>query len=139
MLCYFLLYNKVNQLYVYVYPHIPSLLVLPLTLPLPPLQVVTKRRVDIPMLCSSLPLAIHFTFGNVYVSMLLSNFVPIPLPPLCPQVRSLHLHLYSFPASRCISIIFLDYIYMRQHTFVFLFLTYFNLYDYLQVHPTHYK
>ena len=26
MLCYFLLYNKVNQLYVYIYPHIPSLL-----------------------------------------------------------------------------------------------------------------
>ena len=25
MLCQFLLYNKVNQLYVYIYPHIPSL------------------------------------------------------------------------------------------------------------------
>ena len=25
MLCWFLLYNKVNQLYVYIYPHIPSL------------------------------------------------------------------------------------------------------------------
>ena len=32
MLCYFLLYNKVNQLYVYIYPHIPSLLRLPLIL-----------------------------------------------------------------------------------------------------------
>ena len=37
MLCYFLLYNKVNQLYVYIYPHIPSLLSLPPTLPIPPL------------------------------------------------------------------------------------------------------
>ena len=27
MLCYFLLYNKVNQLYAHVYPHIPSLFV----------------------------------------------------------------------------------------------------------------
>ena len=37
MLWYFLLYNKVNQLYVYIYPHIPSLLSLPPTLPIPPL------------------------------------------------------------------------------------------------------
>ena len=35
-LCWFLLYNKVNQLYVYIYPHIPSLCVsLPPSLPLP--------------------------------------------------------------------------------------------------------
>ena len=37
MVCWFLLYNKVNQLYVYIYPHIPSLLRLPPTLPIPPL------------------------------------------------------------------------------------------------------
>ena len=37
MVCYFLLYNKVNQLYVYVYPHISFLLHLPPTLPIPPL------------------------------------------------------------------------------------------------------
>ena len=36
MLCYFLLYNKVNQLYIYIYPHIPSPLRLPPTLPIPP-------------------------------------------------------------------------------------------------------
>ena len=34
MLCYFLLYNKVNQLYAYIYPHIPSLLRLPPSLPI---------------------------------------------------------------------------------------------------------
>ena len=37
MVGYFLLYNKVNQLYVYIYPHISSLLRLPPTLPIPPL------------------------------------------------------------------------------------------------------
>ena len=37
MVCSLLLYNKVNQLYVYTYPHIPSLLRLPPTLPIPPL------------------------------------------------------------------------------------------------------
>ena len=35
--CWFLLYNKVHQLYVYIYPHTPSLLRLPPTLPIPPL------------------------------------------------------------------------------------------------------
>ena len=43
MLCYFLLYNKVNQLYVYIYPHIPSPLHLPPTLPIPPLLVDIKH------------------------------------------------------------------------------------------------
>ena len=43
ILCQFLLYKKVNQLYVYTYPHIPSLLRLPPTLPIPPLQVVIKH------------------------------------------------------------------------------------------------
>ena len=37
MLCWFLFYNKVNQLYIYIYPHISSLLHLPPTLPIPPL------------------------------------------------------------------------------------------------------
>ena len=76
MVCQFLLYNKVNQLYVYIYPLIPSLFSLPLTLPIPPLQVVTKHRADLPVLCSSFPLAIYFTFGRVHMSMLLSYFVP---------------------------------------------------------------
>ena len=43
MLGQFLLYNKVNQLCVYVYSHIPSLLHLPPTLPIPPFQVVTNH------------------------------------------------------------------------------------------------
>ena len=65
MLCQFLLYNKVNQLYLYFYPHIPSLLHLPPTLPIPPLQVVTKHRADLPVLCSCFPLASYFTFKPV--------------------------------------------------------------------------
>ena len=44
LLCQLLLYNNVNQLYMYIYPHIPSLLRLPPTLPIPPLQVVTKHE-----------------------------------------------------------------------------------------------
>ena len=81
MLCQFLLYNKVNQLYVYIYPHIPSLLLLPPTPPIPLLQVVTNHPADLPVLCSCFPLAIYFIFGSVYMSMLLSHFVPATLLP----------------------------------------------------------
>ena len=138
MLCQFLLYNNVNQLYVYIYPHIPSLLSLPPTLPIPLLQIVTKHQVDLPVLRGCFPLVIHFTFGSVYMSVLLSHFIPASPPPPCPQVRSLPLCLYSCPATRFISSIFLDSMYMRQHmVFVFLFPTYFTLYDRLSVHPPH--
>ena len=114
VLCQFLLYNKVNQLYVHIYPHTPSLLHLPPTLLIPPLQVVPKHRADLPVPCNCFPLAIYFTFGSVYMSMLLSHFVPAyPSPSPCAQVHSLRLCLYSCPAPRFISnIFFLDSVYM---------------------------
>ena len=143
MVCQFLLYNKVNHLYIYIYPHIPSLLHLPPTLPISPLQVVTKHRADPPVLCSCFPLATYFTFGSIYMSMLLSHFVPAYASHSpCPQVHSVCLRLYSCLAPRFLrnNFFFLDSIYMYQHTvLVFLFLTYFTLYDRLQVHPPHYK
>ena len=107
MVCQFLLYNRVNQLYIYIYPHIPSLLRLPPTLPIPPLQVVTKHRADLPVLCGCFPLAICFTFGSVYKFMPLSHFIPAYLSPSpCPQVHSLHLCLYSCPAPRFVRTFF---------------------------------
>ena len=66
MVCQFLLYNKVNQLYVYIYPHISSLLCLSPTLPIPPLQVVTKYRIQI-----SLKFGIFLTF--MFITLLLSS------------------------------------------------------------------
>ena len=39
-----------NQLYVYIHPHIPSLLRLPPTFPIPPLQAVTKHQADLRVL-----------------------------------------------------------------------------------------
>ena len=98
---YFLLYNKVNQLYIYIYTHISSLFRLPPTLPIPPRQVVTKHRADLHVLCGCFSLAIYFTFGSVYMSMPLSHFVPAyPSLSPCPQVHSLRLRLYSCPAPR---------------------------------------
>ena len=143
MVCQFLLYNKVNRPYKYKYPHISSLLHLPATLPIPPLQVDTKQQADLPVLCSCFLLAIYFTFGSVYMSMPLSHFIPAyPCPSLCPQVHSLRLSLFlSCPQVLQNHFFFvLDSIYMCQHTvFIFLFLTYFTLYDTLQVHLPHYK
>ena len=116
MVCQFLLYNKVNQLYAYVYPHIPSLLHLPPSLPIPPLQMVTKHRADLPVLCGCFPLAIYFTFGSVYMSMPLSHLVPAcPSPSPCPQVHSLSLRLYSCPAPRFFKTIFFSF---RFHIYV---------------------
>ena len=112
VVCQFLLYNKVNQLYVYIYPHISSLLRLPPTLLIPRLQVDTKHRADLPGLCGCFPLAIYFTFGSVYMSMPLSHFFPAyPSPSLCPQVHSLRLSLYSCPAPKFFRTIFYLYIF----------------------------
>ena len=51
MVCQFLLYNKVNQLYIYIYPPISSLLHVPPILPILPLQVVTKHQDDLRLPC----------------------------------------------------------------------------------------
>ena len=107
MVCQFLLYNQVNQRYIYIYPHIASLLRFPPTLPIPPPQVVTKHRADLPVLCGCFPLAIYFTFHSVYMFMPLSHFVPAyPSPSPYPQVHSPHLRLYSCPAPRFFRTIF---------------------------------
>ena len=120
MVCQFLLYNKVSQLYIYIYHHISFLLCLPPTLPIPPLQVVTKHRADLPVLCGCFPLAIYFTFGSVYMSMPLSlrPSLPFPLPvssspfstsaslfPSCPQVFQ-KLFFFQIPYI-CVSIRYL--------------------------------
>ena len=107
MLCQFLLYSEVNQLYVYLYP-------LPLGLPShhpsppsgPSRSVVTEHRAELPVLYRMFPLAIYFMHDSVYMSILISQFVPpSPSPPVstCPFSMSTSLflpcklvHLYHF-------------------------------------------
>ena len=104
MLCQFLLYNEVNQLCVYIYP-------LPLgppshPTPIPPIQVVTEHRTELPVLHSKFPLAIQFTHGSVFMLNLISQFFPpspSPAVSTCPFPMSMSLflpytqvHLYHF-------------------------------------------
>ena len=100
LLCQLLLYNKVNQLYIYIYPHIPSLLRILPTLPIPPLQVVTKQEL-ISLCYAAVSHQLSILHLVVFMSMPLSHFVSAyPSPSTCPQVHSLRLHLYSCPAPR---------------------------------------
>ena len=67
------------------YTHAPSLLNLPPTFHSPPLCLSQITRFELPVSYSKSPLAIHFTYGNAYVSMLLSQFVPPSPSPMCPE------------------------------------------------------
>ena len=116
-----------NQLYLYLYPHIPSLFGVPPTLPIPPLYVVTKQWADLPVLWACFPLAINFTLGGVYMSTAHFHFVPAyPSPSLCPQVHYLRLCLYSCPTPRFIRTFFL----FRFHIYVLAYGICFSLSDF---------
>ena len=83
MVCYFLLYNKVNQLYIYIYPHISSLLHLPPILPIPLLQVLTKQRANFPLAMRLLPTSYPFYIWwciYVHATLSLNPSLPFPLP-----------------------------------------------------------
>ena len=61
------------------------------------------------MLYSRFPLAIYFTHGSAYMSVLLSQLVPpFPFSPVSTGHFTLCLHIYSCPANKFISTIFLD-------------------------------
>ena len=118
------------------------------TCPLPPeppfhlpphtaLQPVREPLFEFPESYSKFPLAIYFTYGNINLHVTLSTHLTHFSPTLCPQVCSLCLFLCC-PENKFISTIFLDSIYMHQYMiYTFLFLTYFTLYNRLQVRPPH--
>ena len=54
------------------------LLLLSLHSTIPSLQLVAEHRAELPVLYSSFPLAIYFTHGSAYMSMLPSQFIPTP-------------------------------------------------------------
>ena len=68
-----------------------------------PLQVITKHQAELPVLYSSFPLAIYFTHGSILFQSYSLHLSHLLFPPLCPQVCSLCLYLYSCSANRFIS------------------------------------
>ena len=79
---------------------------------IPPLWVFTEYLGELPGSYRNFPLAVYFIYGNVYVSMVLSQFVPPSPSPAVSEVCFLYPHLYSCPAIMFISTIFLDSIYI---------------------------
>ena len=118
MVCQFQLYNKVNQLYIYIYPHISSLLRLPPTLPIPSLQVVTKHRAALPVLCGCFPPAIYFTFGSIYISprhSLTSSQLTLPHPSVLKYILYICVFIPVLPLGSSESFCFL---FFRFHIYV---------------------
>ena len=75
-------------------------------------SVITEYQVELPVLFSNFPVAVlHVILHMIVVSATLHSSPP--LPSLCPQVHSPHLHLQSFPAHRFSSTTFLESIDMR--------------------------
>ena len=73
----FLLYNEVNQLYVYIYPLSRTSLS-----PISPFQVTPKHRAELPVLYSRFPLAVCLThWQGIYVNPNLPIHHSSPSPP----------------------------------------------------------
>ena len=89
MVYQFLLYNEVNQLYAYIYP-------LSLRPPLAshPIEVFREHSAELPVLYSSFPLALYFTHVSVYMSNLISQFIPPSPSWLCPCLFSMSASLF---------------------------------------------
>ena len=79
-------------------------------------QVITDHQAELPVLYGSFPLALYFIHGSVYMSILISQFIPPSPSLLCPQAHYLYLHVYSCPGHRFICTIFLDSTYTAART-----------------------
>ena len=76
-----------NQLYIYIYLHFSSLLCLPPTLPIPPLQVDTKHRAGLLVLCGCFPLAIlHLVVYICPCHSLTSSQLTLPPPRVLKSI-----------------------------------------------------
>ena len=107
MVCQFLIYSKVNQLYIYIYPHISSLFHLPPAIPIPHLQVHTKT--ELISLCYAA--ASHQLF---YIWQCISVHATLSLHPSLPFPTQVSSSPFSMSAS-----LFLSYPQVLQNHFFF--------------------
>ena len=108
MLCWFLQYNKVNWLYVYIY--IPTLLSLSPTCPPHPTTLGHPEcRAELPVVSRSSPLAILHMIVCVQISQLIPSPSHLPMSTclFCMSMSLFH------PANRFIYTIFLESTYVH--------------------------
>ena len=141
MLCQFQLYSKVNQLYVYMYP-----LIFQTSLPFRLPQCIRQSSLCCTVCSHLLPILYKVSIMYVCRSQSPNASHPHTFPAWYPYVDTMYgfgspcLCLCFCLADKIVYTIFLDSTYMHYYTiFAFLFLTYFTLYDTLQVQPRLYK
>ena len=119
------------------YTYIPSLwdpTSTPPPTPIPLLWVITQHQAELPVFYSRFSLAIYFTHGSIYTSILFSQFFPLSPSP--------HVHMpilyisISIPALKIGSSVHFS----RFHIYALIYdicfsLSYFPLYDRLSIHP----
>ena len=138
MLCQFLSYSKENQIYIYIYMY----LYIHTHTPLYPLFFEFLSHLGHCRALSRVPCAhqlsvLRIVSVVVYVSIQTSEFITPHLFPHLVSVCSLRLCLYFCFANQIVCTTFLNSISVLIYDICFL-LTYFALYDSLQVHiPTH--
>ena len=125
MLCQFLPYNEVNPLYTYIHIPIQIYTSSPSGASLLPLQVITEHRAELPGLFGCFSLAIS------HMGVCICQSPPPSSSPSPPAPRP---YVWTIPAPELgssvpFSQIFLGYTHISLYTLVFLFLTYFTLYN----------
>ena len=132
MVCQFLLHNKVNQLYIDIYPHIFSLLrLLPPSLSHPSRWTQSTKLISLCYVAASHQLSIlHLVVYICPCHSLTLSHLTLPLSCVLKCILYVCVFIPFLPLGSSEPFFFLDSIYMCQHVvFVFLFLTYFTQYD----------
>ena len=107
MVCQFLLYHKVDQLYVHIYPHIPSLLHLLPTLPIPVFGFYSKFAISNNGAMNNLVYSLFCICGYVYARQSLrSRISGSKCKCTCNFVRCWHIVFHRiFTITRIASLI----------------------------------
>ena len=125
-LCEFQMCSKMNQLYTYIYIYPPwGILV--------PLWIITEYWIKFPVVCGRSLLGTYFTYNCMYMSILISQFISLPLSSPGNHKFAFYIcdSISVFQISSLVSL-FLDFTYKLYHMiFVFLCLTYFTPFDHL--------
>ena len=138
MVCQFVLYNKVNQLCIYIYPHISSLLHLP-----PSHPSSWSQSTELISLCyTTASHQLFYIWQCIYVHATLSlcPSLPFPLPVSSSPFSSRSVSLFL----SCPQVLHDHFFFFRFHIYVLAYCICFSLSDLihsvgLQVHPPHYK